>query len=186
MVLKEELLGFAKSTSVKGVSRLFRADSPEIRLLWICAITTCLTIGFYQTYQLLDEYFAYSTITQIKEYPFVSGEATAFPNILTCNLNPFDMKNAEQIKMLEEYNAKVQTLTSCNNGSNKDKKLLESLQSALRRPKAYSQYLGKQQARNLIQNISEFLVECIVLPYNIPCTDFAKNFCSGIPAVSKI
>ena len=68
MVVREELSHLVQTTSVKDVSRLVRADSTSVRLLWLVAIVTCSFFGVYQTYFLLSDFLSYSKVTRIKEH----------------------------------------------------------------------------------------------------------------------
>ena len=88
MAFKHELSNFAQNTSVKGVSRLLKADSNEIKLLWTVAILICFTIGTYQTFLLFEEFFSYAKVTRIKEHKFRPEVDFVFPNVQVCSLNP--------------------------------------------------------------------------------------------------
>ena len=93
MTIREEFSKFVQSTSVKGVSRLFKANSSEIKVLWALAVTTCFAFGFFQTYKLFEDFFSYATVTQIKRHRLNASDpkAAALPNIQVCNSNPSGM-----------------------------------------------------------------------------------------------
>ena len=83
MTVREEFSKFIHSTSVKGVSRLFKADCFEIKVLWAVAVTTCFAFGFFQTYKLFGDVFPYATATQIKRHRLNASDPEAYQTYQT-------------------------------------------------------------------------------------------------------
>ena len=122
MVTKGELSKFAETTSVKGVSRLFKAESLDIRLLWVFAVVICLTLGCLNSYMILNDYLAYSPVSHVKAH---SPRNQIFPNLMVCNLNPFVwLKDLPENQTYSFYIKMVHTKTKCDNCSIAEKKYL--------------------------------------------------------------
>ena len=123
MVVREEISNFAQNTSVKGVSRLFRADTIEIRLLWSFAIIVCLIIGCLHSASVFNDFLAFSPMTQIKAH---SPRTQTFPNLLVCNLNPFVwLKDLPENETYSFYLEMVQNKMKCDNCSANEVEYLE-------------------------------------------------------------
>ena len=89
--LRTEFIKSCENTRVKGVSRLFKVKSTALRLIWTCAVLSFLTIGVYQTYELLTEYLSYPKLTHIEEHKFSAKKDYGFPNMEVCSANPYEL-----------------------------------------------------------------------------------------------
>ena len=172
---KMELCKLVHNTSVKGVSRFFKADSMEIKVLWGCAVVSCLGIGFSIAYCILADYVTYSTVTRINEHAFSPEKDTVFPNIHVCNLNPPGMLEDSDLLGNETYSAyseMVNNVTACANCSNLGN--MNSLRAEMLTPNNYIRFLGIDRTRKLLHNVNDFMVECTLFLSRINCLDVAK------------
>jgi len=62
----DDLRKFALSTSLRGVSRIFKSDDIVKRILWILAVVVCLTMLIFQLSRVISQYLLYefSTVTK--------------------------------------------------------------------------------------------------------------------------
>ena len=168
MTFREELKRFVQTTSVKGVSRVFRAETTGIRLLWVVAIVSCMTFGFQQVYTLLDDYVSYDKVTQIEERVETIGHGNqAFPKLRVCFLNPFDLSlDLRPDESFSYYKELVQSKTSCDNCTNED---IATLRAELFSANAYVRFIGLGRLRNMGLNHTRIIRDCKAFPSGEDC-----------------
>ena len=137
-----------KQSSVKGVGRLVKAESGHLKLLWTVATVLFLTMGFFQTYKLFDEYFSYPKVTLIQERKssFNNG-VLHFSTIQVCNVNPLGLfRNSPNKESFKQYMALVRNVTTCNNCSEDDRRTLRQLRDDLSTVHQYMIHIGENKA----------------------------------------
>ena len=152
MAFKEELTRFGQGTSVKGVSRLFKAKSTEIKLLWSFAVVTCMFIGSYQTYSIISQYFSYTKVTRIVRHKIKPTEDLVFPNIQVCNINPSGwLRNLPSDESMSSFQDLISNKTTCLDCSpdEVENELRDSMEDELRNWESYIRFLGVARARSL-------------------------------------
>ena len=95
--IKETIIQYGKTTSVKGLSKVVKSNRISLRFLWLIAFFLAAGVGMFQVGMLLTKYFNYDTYTSIS---VCSGCHPPFPDVTLCNLNP--------INLLEEYEGIMQ------------------------------------------------------------------------------
>ena len=184
MVVREELSRLVQNTSVKGVSRLVRADSTSVRLLWLVAIVTCSFFGVYQTYFLLSDFMSFSKVTRIKEHYLDTEnlDEAAVPSIHVCNVNPSGLlRHLPDNETYSAFNKMATEKTRCHNCSETDRATWRNIRGKMSTMTAYVKYIGIKKANDLVQNMTDFLIECVVFPFQKSCFEFAevKSHLSG-------
>lgn len=58
---------FVESTTVRGISRVFKTDSLVIRVIWILSVVACASLLIYQVRDVVAHYFRYEFTTVTKE-----------------------------------------------------------------------------------------------------------------------
>lgn len=81
---------FCRTTSLKGVPRVFRSDVAYIRLLWAVAVVCFLSLAMLQAYNLVDKYLQHGTVLYSQQYYYSEQTATSqsawFPALTICDL----------------------------------------------------------------------------------------------------
>ena len=83
---QEEFRKFCKTTSVRGIPRIFQAKSRVVGVLWLTAFLTCFAVMSWQLSVILVRYFQHQVNTVIVQAP--SWQTPTFPDVTVCNLNP--------------------------------------------------------------------------------------------------
>ena len=163
MVCREQLVSGLKQTSIKGVPRLFKVESLTLRLLWALAVLTFLTVGFYQSVELILEYFSYPKLTIVKEAQFSLDKDYVFPSIQVCNVNQQGLlRDVPSNETVDYYNKLVEERTKCPDCTDEDQSILLRTRARLRSFYGYVDYLGVTKALSVRKNYSEFMIECLV------------------------
>ena len=163
MVCREQLVSGLKQTSIKGVPRLFKVESLTLRLLWAVAVLTFLTVGFYQSIELILEYLSYPKLTIVKEAEFSLDKDYLFPLIQVCNVNQQGLlRDVPSNETLEYYNKLVEERTKCPDCTDEDQNILLRTRARLRSFYGYVDYLGVTKALSVRKNYSEFTIECLI------------------------
>ena len=163
MVCREQLVSGLKQTSIKGVPRLFKVESLTLRLLWAVAVLTFLTVGFYQSIELILEYLSYPKLTIVKEAEFSLDKDYLFPSIQVCNVNQQGLlRDVPSNETLEYYNKLVEERTKCPDCTDEDQNILLRTRARLRSFYGYVDYLGVTKALSVRKNYSEFMIECLI------------------------
>ena len=84
--LYEELRTFCETTSVRGIPRIFRAQSKFILSVWLIAVLACSGMLAWQLATITTRYLQYPVGMQVTQAP--SWENPTFPDITLCNLSP--------------------------------------------------------------------------------------------------
>ena len=82
---KDVLKTFAETTSVKGVSRVIKAQNVITQTFWCLAVVACFT-GL--VYSVANQYIAYCNF-DVSSSTKTKFMAPSFPDITVCNLNPY-------------------------------------------------------------------------------------------------
>jgi len=64
---RRNLRKFVETSSVRGVSRMFKSDFVVIRVIWILAVVTCTSLLIYQLRNVIFQYFRYEYATVSRE-----------------------------------------------------------------------------------------------------------------------
>ena len=94
--VKESIVQYGHTTSVKGVSKAVKSTRWSLRILWLIAFCIGAAAGIYQIATLLIKYYSYSTYTSIS---VCNGCHPPFPDVTLCSLNP--------INLLDEFSGDV-------------------------------------------------------------------------------
>ena len=165
MNIKERLVFALKRSSVKVVAKLMSVDSVNLKKLWTVAVLLFLSLGFYQSYELIEKYLSYPYMTLIKEHKISPLDAYSFPDIQVCNINPSGLLRQAPTKGgLEEYLKLVENKTNCNNCSEDDQVILNQMSDDFKSIVGYITYLGENRTRHLLPSYRDFLVECLAFP----------------------
>jgi len=65
--LRDHLRKFVESTSVRGVSRIFKSKSPLLRIIWALAVISCGAMLVFQLIRIVNQYLRYEFSTVTKE-----------------------------------------------------------------------------------------------------------------------
>jgi len=65
--VRNDLRKFAESTSVRGVSRIFKSGDGVLRILWVLAVVFCASMLAFQLYSVINQYLRYEFSTVTKE-----------------------------------------------------------------------------------------------------------------------
>ena len=179
MAVKEEISKFAQNTSLKGVSRLSRANSMEIRLLWSFAILASLILGCLYSATIFNDYLTFSTVTQIKTH---SSRNQTFPHLQVCNLNPFVwLKNLPENETYSFYVEMVHNKTRCKNCSDWEQEYLELLRGEQLIMARYELYLRISPHLRLHKNNLSAAVDKMETKIKrIPCVDVWFSVIQGL------
>ena len=161
--VKEEVKKSLKQTSIKGVPRLFHETPLYMKLLWICAIISFLAAGYYQSYQLVKEFFSFPKLTFVREHDSSVKSDFTFPNIQVCNINPMgSFRNLPENESFEHYGQLVINITTCNNCSEEDRDILQKARGSLVSLYGYKRFLGFEKVSQLMTNYTDFMIECLL------------------------
>lgn len=80
--MKEELRKFGETVSVKGVSRILKARSALLRILWLLAVLLCFCVLLWQVIVVLITYFSYPVDSKYQE----GTGRPVFPDVTVCKL----------------------------------------------------------------------------------------------------
>ena len=179
MAFKEELTRFGQDTSVKGVSRLFKAKSTEIKLLWSFAVVTCMFIGSYQTYSIISQYFSYTKVTRIVRHKIKPTEDLVFPNIQVCNINPSGwLRDLPWDENMSSFQDLISKRTTCLDCSADENELWDRMEDELRNWGSYIRFLGVSRSKSLMKDTRDFLVECVIFS--------DKKHCDGLVDITVV
>ena len=179
--MKRRLLQFLKSTSVKGVSRIFRTKSSFLRTVWLISVVSFLSVAFYLTYLLTKGYLEYASVISLREYNLdltgTTSDALRLPDITFCNLNPFAISthNLTNIPSLEAYHQRAMNMTACDGCSSEQQKALQELRVELLTTSGYYIHIGASKAKTISHTQDQFIVSCTVgmlsgmHPRRVPC-----------------
>ena len=175
MTIKTELRKFAECTGVKGVSRVFKADSVEIRLLWGIAIIACCAFAFYQAFDLISGFASYSKVMQIQERRIHANDFNKikFPKIRVCNVNPSGMlRGLPQNESFRGYSRLIRSKVDleCMGCSKVEKDIYKELHETMVSMNGYLRYLGSDKIKEQFCNGSHFLLDCTVYPSEADCS----------------
>lgn len=81
-VVKEELRKFGETVSVKGISRILKARSAVLRILWLLAVLLCFALLLWQVSVGLLSYFSYPVQSIYQE----GKGRPVFPDVTICKL----------------------------------------------------------------------------------------------------
>jgi len=65
--LRDHLRKFVESTSVRGVSRIFKSKGSLLRIIWALAVILCGAMYVYQLTRVVNQYLRYEFSTVTKE-----------------------------------------------------------------------------------------------------------------------
>ncbi|CAD5116597.1 DgyrCDS5473 [Dimorphilus gyrociliatus] len=155
--LKEELTKFLKTTSIKGVPKVFQVRNTFLRILWAMSIIGFFATAFFQVIYSLLDYLKYETITVINEQ---RQGSTVFPSITLCNIQPFDYDRIEKYGYIkpEEYFSKVDYYVSKMHELNTSDR--EELKTSLRDIGGYFSFLGIENAKRVGFEKNDFIIDC--------------------------
>ena len=177
MVLKEQVVSGLKQSSIKGVPRFFKVESLALKLLWAAGVLTFLTTGFCLCAELTVEYLSYPKLTIVKEAQFSLDKDYVFPSVQVCNVNQQGLlRDVPSNETLEYYKKLVEEKTECSECSYEDQMSLKRTKARLWSFNGYVHYVGINKALGVMQNYSEFIIECLVFQVGtsggLKCDDF--------------
>ena len=183
--MKRRIIEFLKATSVKGVPRTFRTNSPLLRTLWIVSVVSFLITASYLTHLLTNDYLGYASVISLREYNIdLTGttlDTVRFPDITFCNLNPFAVSthNLTNIPSLEAYHKRALDMTSCEDCSLEQQRALKELRVELLTTSGYYIHIGASKAKSISHSQDRFIVSCMIRllsgmhPRKVPCEGVA-------------
>lgn len=80
---------FCKSTSIKGVPKIYTSELKYVKVLWAVAVTSFLSIALFQAHSLVHMYLQYNTVLRSQRYYYSerdSPESQWFPAMTICDL----------------------------------------------------------------------------------------------------
>ncbi|VDP68797.1 unnamed protein product [Echinostoma caproni] len=80
---------FGEISSIRGVQRIFRAETPFIRVLWILFVVSMTCLLAISSFMLIVDYLQYTTSWHTRSLP---DDRAEFPAITLCAHNPFSLK----------------------------------------------------------------------------------------------
>ncbi|THD25475.1 FMRFamide-activated amiloride-sensitive sodium channel [Fasciola hepatica] len=80
---------FGEISSIRGVQRIFRAETPFIRTLWILFVISMTCLLTVSSFMLIVDYLQYTTSWHTRSLP---DDKSEFPAITLCAHNPFSLK----------------------------------------------------------------------------------------------
>ena len=164
--MNQRMLQFLKSTSIKGVPRIFQTKSYFLRTLWTISTISFISMAVYQTCLLTREYLEYPTIVSIKERNLdlvgATHQAIRLPDITLCNMNPFavDTRNITSLPSLESYYLRVREITECTSCTQEEQNSLWELRQALQTTSGYYTHIGRNNVQRISHREDMFLASC--------------------------
>ena len=109
---------FFASTSLKGISKVTKADTWKFRILWLVATLIGFGCGLYFLVTLILQYMSYSVVTNVESCTDCKPE---FPDVTVCNLNSINFMETLSHVSFDEYisfvsNARTEYLANSNTG----------------------------------------------------------------------
>ena len=152
----EELRKFAENTSVKGVSRIMKAKTLPIRVLWVVSVLGFLFMSFGNCAELIQEYMQYSKIMQRKELHVFRDyhrykDMFSLPDVTVCNQNPLPAYQGYNGTSYQEY-VRLVSLMEVISDLNETKRFLS--------PREYLEYLGPKVLTGK-HDEHKFLIDCL-------------------------
>ncbi|KAA0199569.1 FMRFamide-activated amiloride-sensitive sodium channel [Fasciolopsis buskii] len=80
---------FGEISSIRGVQRIFRAETPFIRMLWILFVISMTCLLTISSFMLIVDYLQYTTSWHTRTLP---DDKSEFPAITLCAHNPFSLR----------------------------------------------------------------------------------------------
>ena len=183
MTCKDEVVKSLKQTSVKGVPRWFRAESPCLKILWAFAIVAFFAFGSYQSYELICEYLKYPKMTLIEEREFSMDTDLVFPNLQICSVNSMGLlRNVSNNETFEFYQRLVENVITCSECSADDKELLGKLREGFLSAYGYIAYVGVENVLRLMEDYPDFLIECLVFTID----SYVGNDCETLADITIV
>ena len=172
-LVKRQFLTFCKTTSMKGVPRIFKTDRACVKGTWIVAVVCLLSITFFHVVSLLISYFQYGVITNYN-MEYITAEATwnFYPSITLCNLNPLNSNNSKlaaskDLMTISEFFDEVERYLdgkSLKDPSVTDiKSHVTDIKSHMMTYRAYKEYLGYNNGIEVGHQIENFIIKCSLL-----------------------
>ena len=176
--MKKYFYTFCYTTSIKGVSRILKAEVVGLRILWFLSVSCFLCMAAYQAVLLTTQYFERPTMTNIKEGIISMSEVDQTmppPQITVCNLNPFSSyPRVRGVVSFSEYKTLACAFSECYRflimapdgtiiGFNTTASLAdEKIPTAPSTP-SYFQFIGKNAVSAISHTKETFIVECKIL-----------------------
>ena len=153
---------------MKGVPRVFKSETLCLRSVWLCAVLGFLSLSLIQSYQLVNEYLQFNTVTQTIEIsmrPYQKEIEEILPEINVCNLNPLSSNRSRYagLPTLSSYYQLVRNVTACHKCDDTTRMRLESIRADLLSPWGYYQYIGRQNAPRVGHQVDDMVVACHIL-----------------------
>ena len=88
MVLKNEFARFGKTTSIKGVPRIFNSTETFLRIMWFTAVCFGTSITVLHLSHSLKDYFSYQTFIHFKR----ESTMPIFPDVSVCKTSDLNIQ----------------------------------------------------------------------------------------------
>ena len=180
MGMKKYLYTFCYSTSIKGVSRILKAEVIGLRILWFLAVFCFFGMAAYQVILLVSQYFDRPTLTNIKEGVISMSDVDQSmppPQITVCNLNPFTSYpiRAPGLVPFSVYKQLTCLYSNCQSylqfapdgitpiGLNVTASMADKYIPTAASLASYYQFIGRDAASGLSHTKETFLIGCKIL-----------------------
>ena len=194
-LIRQELTRFCRYTSLRGVPRTIRPGSTCLRVTWIFAVVSLLTLSVQQTFSLVNEYLLYPKVTLIyeKTVPMLGLNFT----VTVCDLNPLSSQAETQqlpgelslARLENQFYREVHNFTQCRacgrlcgNESTVTKcKVLRSQLIRIYQRAATEmglfQDMGQEKAKDYGHQKETFIMSCQIM--GLGSMDYIYKSCAG-------
>ena len=178
---------FCQITSIKGISRLLRARSFFMRVIWTISIMGFLCVAVFHAAILTIEYLHYKTYTFTGEVLMGHFEKNigivGNPDVTLCNANPFASNKSlnKDIPTMSEYYKLAEKATACDDNCTEEEcDALKSIRKEILSTGGYFDFIGRLNAEELGHSRESFVAHCAlemeagVYGHHIPCLEASQ------------
>ena len=184
---KKELLTTLELSSLKGVSRVIRATSSVLRVIWAVSVLMFFSICVYHVSTVIITFLSYPKVVTVsrKHLNFLDPDKTVpFPTVAVCNANPFTSNRTafEESGALtpKEYYQKVLEKVSCDDCLSGENLTMQLLRTTLMTNRGYYQTVGHNTMAKVSHN--NLIAQCMAIILKsssyvgMPCDLFAASY----------
>ena len=185
MPLLKHMTNCLRTTSVKGVGRVFKANCLGTRLLWGISVAVLVSFSIYQVSDLVIRYLGYTTVSSLMSKSWTDKtmvEDGCLPSLVVCNTNPLTSQMSayrdNNIPTLDEFYRLLPEEIPCKNCTGRLRHA--NLAGFFRTQVGYLQYIGLEGAEVVTHEMDFFMLDCYVLVSagttvtQSKCTDLVK------------
>ena len=161
------------------MARTVRPGRRWLRYTWIFAVLTLLCISVAHTTKLIEDFLKYGTTVYYKEETLdilKNSDRDSVPDFTLCNIQPLSLRAINNSEGILPYPDYLDMLTIKFHCPTCDGSFPVDLETQLRTPHGYFQYIGEDKARVVGHKLEDIVMECNVIlsetsaTKSLPCT----------------